>query len=164
MRRLYFDIDGTIVHLESGIPKLALSGGALGRAIRAAGIDELVCVGNFVAVIRTLWMAQPDYDAHGAILSLCPGTFEDEAWFRANTRFVLDPARRAHEIDLSTDWWYVDDCAERFCADAGRLPLYQAEFGQRILRPTPTGDGRDVLDWLSRIPPIQPGRKIPRSR
>ena len=142
MRKLYFDIDGTILDLESGDLKPALGGGRLGRAIRDARIGELVCVGNFVEVIRTLW-----------ILELCRGAFDDEAWFRAHTALVERPASRAAEVELTEDWWYMDDLAETYFIECGRTSVFLKHLGGRILRPSPTGDGQDVLDWLRAIGP-----------
>ena len=51
-RVLYFDIDGTL--LTESEPKTALADGAFEQAVRAAGFDRLVCVGNVVTTIRFL--------------------------------------------------------------------------------------------------------------
>ena len=149
VRRLYFDLDGTVLVLDTGLPKTALAGGRLGRAIREAGVDELVCVGNFVGVVRTLWNAGLEYDGLGAVLALCSGMFEDEAWFRSHTKLALDPSRRVSEIDGEVDWWYVDDLAETYAAEAGRADWCRAHLGGRILAPAPRGDGTDILAWLA---------------
>jgi hypothetical protein len=151
VRKLYFDIDGTILDLESGNLKPVLGGGRLGRAIRDARIGKLICVGNFVEVIRTLWTVNPGYDGLGSIFELCRGAFDDEAWFRAHTALVERPASRAAEVELTEDWWYMDDLAETYFAECGRTSVYLKHLGGRILRPSPTGDGQDVLDWLRAI-------------
>lgn len=148
MRRLYFDLDGTDLVLDTDFPKAALADGRLGRAIRDAGIDELVCVGNLVQVVHLLRDAQFEYDGLGAIFELCAGAFDDEAWFRSHTRFAADPKRRVREIDDAVDWWYVDDLAEDYAAEAGRTDWYREHLGHRILVPTPRGDGYDILRWL----------------
>lgn len=147
-RRLYFDLDGTVLVLDTDLPKAALAGGKLGRAIRDAGIDELVCVGNLVRVIHLLRDAQFEYDGHGAIFALCGGAFDDEAWFRSHTSFASDPTRRVREITDGVDWWYVDDLAEHYAIEAGRADWYREHLGQRILVPAPRGDGTDILRWL----------------
>jgi hypothetical protein len=54
LRRLYFDIDGTIPTLDTGEPKPVLAAGRLEVAIRNAGFDEIVCVGNFVNVAHAV--------------------------------------------------------------------------------------------------------------
>ncbi|HKA37317.1 MAG TPA: hypothetical protein VKH43_10895 [Thermoanaerobaculia bacterium] len=148
MRKLYFDIDGTLLVLDTGLPKPALARGRLERAIREARIDELVCVGNFVEVIRTLRTVRPEYDGLAAIFALCRGVFLDETWFRRLTRLILDPWLRAAEVDLEADWWYMDDQAERYFFNAGRAELMRQHLGERILQPSPSGDGTDVLEWL----------------
>jgi len=66
MRKLYFDIDGTVLVLDTGVPKAAMANGGFEIAVRRAGFDEIICVGNFVAVIRTVWTMKPEYDGAGA--------------------------------------------------------------------------------------------------
>jgi hypothetical protein len=148
VKRLYFDIDGTLLVRDSGEPKPALGHGRFERAVREAGFEQIVCVGNFIRVIREMGSFAPDYDGPGIILRLCAGVFADEAWFRAKLSLVLDPRNRAAEVDTATDWWYVDDEAEAFFARAGRSELFRQHLGGRILVPQPQGDGADVLGWL----------------
>ena len=150
-RKLYFDIDGTILFLSTPCAKPALAGGMFGRAVRAAGFDELVCIGNFSGVALAAKARIADYDSLGATYDVCYGVFDDEPWFRAHTRLIRDPARRAAEIDLSDDWWYIDDLAEMYFAHAGRADVYREHLGGRILVPTPEGDGEDVLAWIRAI-------------
>ena len=152
MRRLYFDIDGTLLALDTGGPKPALMGGSLERSIKEAQIDEIVCVSNFVDVIRAVWMRQPDFDGLGAVYSLCGGVFSDQGWFRRVTQFVSDPQLRAAEIDLMSDWWYMDDEAENYFLKIERREIFDEQLGRRVLRPSPSGDGRDVIEWLRSIP------------
>jgi hypothetical protein len=151
MRKLYFDIDGTILDVQTAAAKPALIDGKFVQAIREAGIRELVCVGNYAGVAVEVQALDENYDALGAILELCNGVFTDEAWFRANTRLISDPESRAAEVDLDADWWYVDDLAEKYFVEAGRAAVYRQQVGRRILAPTPEGDGMDVLDWLATI-------------
>ena len=151
MRKLYFDIDGTILDVQTAVAKPALLDGKFVRAIREAGIEELVCVGNYAGVLVEVQGLDKNYDALGAILELCNGVFTDEAWFRANTRLICDPENRAAEVDLGGDWWYVDDLAEKYFSEAGREEVFRQQVGRRILAPAPEGDGEDVLDWLRSI-------------
>jgi hypothetical protein len=151
MRKLYFDIDGTILDLQTASAKPALLRGKFVRAVRAAGIEQLVCVGNYAGVVVEVQAKLKDYDALGAILELCGGVFTDEAWFRENTRLICDPERRAGEVDLDSDWWYLDDLAEKYFTEAGRAEVFRQQLGRRILAPAPEGDGEDVLDWLRAI-------------
>jgi hypothetical protein len=151
MRKLYFDIDGTILDVQTALAKPALLDGRFARAIRAAGIETLVCVGNYAGVVVEVQAMARNYDALGAILELCNGVFSDEGWFRANTRLIADPEDRAAEVNLDEDWWYVDDLAEKYFVEAGRAEVFRQQVGRRILAPTPDGDGADVLDWLDGI-------------
>lgn len=148
VRTLYFDIDGTLLRGSFGAPKARLAQGAFERAVRAADVERLVCVGNVVAIVRTLERGQR-VDGHGMVLRVCQGVFEDEAWFRRVTDLVADPAARAAAIDEARDWFWVDDLAERYCVTAGRADLFRAHAGTRILVPAPDGDGGDVLRWLA---------------
>jgi len=152
MRTLYFDIDGTLLILNTGEPKPALEGGTLEQVIRATGVDELVCVGNFAGIVRTVWTVKPEYDGLGAIFRLCRGVFRDEAWFRAHTRLVVEPKLRAAEVELKDDWWYMDDQAEKYFEDADRAEIFRMHRGRRILEPAPEGNGDDVLNWMVSIP------------
>jgi len=149
LRKLYFDIDGTLLVLDTGLAKPALAGGRLEAAIRRARVNELICVGNFAGVVRTVWTVEPEYDGLGAIFALCQGVFEDERWFRGLVQLVGDPKLRAAEVDLSADWWYMDDEAEKYFLQAGRREILGEESGRRILRPSPRGNGEDVLDWMA---------------
>jgi hypothetical protein len=100
LRKLYFDIDGTVLVLNTGLPKPALAEGRLEAAFRRVRADEIICVGNFAGVIRTVWTFRPEYDGLGAIFALCRGAFLDEPWFRGLTQLVADPRLRAAEVDL----------------------------------------------------------------
>jgi hypothetical protein len=151
VRKLYFDIDGTVLALNSGLPKLALAEGRLEAAIRHVRADELICVGNFAGVVRTVWTVQPEYDGFAAIFALCRGVFVDERWFRGLTQLVTDPRLRAGEVDLGADWWYMDDEAEKYFSEAGRAGIFREHLGGRILAPSPTGNGEDVLRWLDSL-------------
>ena len=145
MRRLYFDIDGTVLILDTGEPKPALIAGRLETAIRNAGFDEIVCVGNFVGVAHAMRAVKPGYDSLGVIFALCRGVFQDESWFRQAARLALDPKNRALEIDLESDWWYMDDLAREYMMRAGLHTMFEREEGRRILVPGAEGDGSDVL-------------------
>ena len=148
MRRLYFDIDGTVLTLDTGEPKPALAAGCLEAAIRIADFDEIVCVGNFVDVAHAVKAVHPAYDSLGVIFALCGGVFQDEGWFRQTARLARDPKNRALEIELASDWWYVDDLAREYMMRAGLHTVFENEEGRRILVPGGEGDGSDVLEWL----------------
>lgn len=155
MRTLYFDIDGTLLLNDHAGAKTFLANGVFEEAVRAAGIGRLVCVGNFVDVVRIAATIQPSYDRVKALFSICLGVFSSEAWFRENVAMADDAERRAELVDLGADWWYVDDLAEHYFRAAGRDDTFRHEAGRRIMVPTPNGDGRDVLEWLAAIPSVR---------
>jgi hypothetical protein len=150
MKTLYFDIDGTILNGGSHLVKPRLGGGALERAVKAAGFTHLVCVGNFGLVASAMEFLKIEYDALGTLFKLCDGAFQDEAWFRSAVTLVSEPDKRGVLIDTSGDWWYVDDLGDEYLAAAGRDNLLTVENGKRILIPDPTGNGADMLGWLKR--------------
>jgi hypothetical protein len=149
-RALYFDIDGTLLALEQHTAKPVLANGAFERAVRELGFDRAVCVGNFVAIVRTIWTTTPDFDGLGALFSLCDGVFQDERWFRTHIQLAADPERRVLEIDQEADWWFVDDEAARYFRAASQMDVFERERGRRVCVPAPTGDGQDILEWMAR--------------
>jgi len=151
MRTLYFDIDGTVLRMYTPGAKPALANGALERAIRVAGFDKLVCIGNYCEIALMMEPLVEKFDALDAVFEICSGVFDDQGWFRARTRLIPRPDLRATEVDLTEDWWYMDDLAEKYFADAGRDEVYRAHVGGRILVPSAEGDGEDVLSWLRAI-------------
>lgn len=157
-RVLYFDLDGTVIHSGFGSVKSALADGALERAIRSAGFGRLVCVANAVTIVHALEESGDEVDGLGMILQLTFGAFADEAWFRGVTTLVQEPRHRARHLDLSADWWWVDDLAQRYLTLEGMADRFDRHRGERIFAPDPEGDGQDVLDWLHGIPPAwRPG-------
>jgi hypothetical protein len=154
MRRLYFDIDGTLLVGDTGEPKAALAGGAFEHAVRQSGIEGLVCVGNFVDAARAAREIDASYDDLAAIFRICRGVFSDRSWFCASTSLVGDSVYRATDVDLEADWWYIDDLAEYYFRVAGRQDVFRSNVGSRIMVPSPDGDGSDVLNWISKIPEI----------
>lgn len=148
MRCLYFDIDGTLLIEEKGITKPHLADGAFEYAVRDAGFEKIVCVGNFVAALHAVADVTPEHDGIGAIFNLCGSTFTDEAWFREACSLVKDPMDRAREIDLDGDWWYVDDMAEYYLWKAGRESVFKNHVRGRILVPEAAGDGAEIIGWL----------------
>ena len=151
MRTLFFDLDGTVIDLERGTVKPRLAGGAFERAIRCAGFDHLVCVGNAVAILAQLEELKLRLDGHQMILELCSGAFEDRTWFTSVCSWIADPRDRATSITGLDDWWYVDDLAEHYLERAGKRSVFELHKGGRILVPDASGDGQDVLDWLEGI-------------
>jgi hypothetical protein len=154
VRTFYFDIDGTVLKGSFGAPKQHLADGALERAVRAAGVERLVCVGNVVSIARSLERMQPGHDSLGLVLRVCQGVWADQEWFRQVTTLVADSHERVAHIDTSLDWWWADDLALEHSQSVEREDLFQAHHGGRILVPTADGDGQDVLDWLAAIPAV----------
>ena len=148
MANLYFDIDGTLLDIDSGNAKEALANGRFEDTVRRLGIHQLICVGTMTDVIRSAKEYDDSYDSLGVLFRICRGTFLDEYWFRDNIILVHDSCNRAREIDLTSDWWYVDDLAEYYFKIADLDSEFKTNAGTRILVPTPNGDGTDILSWM----------------
>ena len=148
MKTLYFDIDGTVLLEEEWEVKSALARGAFEAAVRRASFERLVCVGNAVRIAHTVKGMGIPYDALGVLLDICRGAFADEAWFRSATTLVDEPENRVASIDLTSDWWYVDDLASHYFRVAGLEEILETHRGGRVFAPDPMGDGEDVLQWL----------------
>jgi hypothetical protein len=151
VKTLYFDIDGTLLGLESGRVKPALVGGEFEQKVRGAGFDDLVCVGSVINVIRAVGQLDRNSDGMSILLNLCSGAFSGERWFRDSVRLVDDPEQRVRHIDFSGDWWYVDDLAAHYFGKAGLGDIFEKNLGIRVFVPDPDGDGNDVLGWLNQI-------------
>lgn len=151
MKVLYFDLDGTVVNYELGLVKPRLANGGFERAIRAAGFNRLICVGNAMEIIEYHLESGRGTDGHAMIRELCQGAFENERWFKDATTWVREPRRRGKSLDLSLDWWYVDDLAERYLGLEGMEDCFRQHLGGRIFVPDRVGDGSDVIDWLEGV-------------
>lgn len=166
-RTLFFDIDDTI--LAGDRPKPALCGGRLERIIKAR-FDRLVCASGWVDIFRNL----PPYklDVREQIWRRTAGEdaehddwptegyhhplFPDKTWFVGNTGLVEWADFRCEDIDLDSDWYYIDDLAEQYFVKTWGQDLYQEHAFTRIFIPDPHGVGADVLDFIGRITPEQP--------
>ena len=132
MRILYFDLDGTLIHLNFGSVKSALGRGAFERAVREAGFERLVCIGNAMAIITLLEETGREPDGHAMLMELCGGAFRDEAWLRSICGWVRDPKHRVREIAFDRDWWCVDDMATRYFELEEKTDLLRAHRGKRV--------------------------------
>ena len=148
MKTLYFDIDGTVLVDDEEMVKTELAGGEFETAVRAAGFEAVICVGNFCAIAHAIRSMGIEYDGVGVLYSLCRGAFTDEAWLRASTVLIEDPVHRAEYIEYTGDWWYVDDLARHYMEKAGRVEVFTKYIGHRICAPDPKGSGRDIKEWL----------------
>ena len=153
MKTLYFDIDGTVLLDNQQAVKPRLGQGEFETAIRSAGFNRMVCVGNFCRIAALAAELIPNYPKYDVLMNLCRGALLDADWVRRRTTFVEDAETRAAFIDLSGDWWYLDDLAAHYCQLAGMTKVYTANIGTRICAPAPRGDGADVLEWLQRATP-----------
>jgi hypothetical protein len=146
LKTLYLDIDGTIVHEYRCKP--ALANGIFERAVREVGFERIVCMSNQQIIIKFLDDMGQAPDGLRIIFDLCWGAFRDAVWFRQVTTLVPDPERRARFIDMTGDWWYLDDLARSFLDKEELANVFAEQIGKRILAPEPTSDGNEILRWL----------------
>ena len=144
---LYFDINGTIVRDYQCKP--ALAGGAFEQAVREAGFGRLVCMSNAQSFIKLLDEMGHAPNPLAIMFNMCWGAFRDADWFHQVTTLVPDPGHRALYIDVTTDWWYLDDLAKKYLEKEGLASLFETNLGRRILVPTASSDGEEILRWLT---------------
>ena len=164
MRRvLYFDIDGVILSYDD-TPKRAIVGGHLEASLKRLGFTHLVCASGWAQLVRMarpygtaddhkwrIWYRTAGDRPNGDAWDLDAGehpVFPDKEWFFTKLELVMDPDHRCQEIDLGTDWYYVDDLADRYFTDSHGQAAFTKELGHRICMPDRYSDGADVLKWL----------------
>lgn len=162
VRVLYFDIDGVFLAYDD-TPKALLTGGKVQQRLDELGFEKLVCVSGWADLVQTEFVGRPPRsrearlrELHELIAAVLP-TWE---WFLARVELGSDTDRRCTHIDLASDWYYVDDWADKFFIEAHGLAAYERNLHRagsragRILLADPHGGGGDVLDWLDAIPPV----------
>ena len=103
VKTLYFDIDGTVLLDNQQAVKPRLARGEFEAAVRRAGFERMVCVGNFCKIAALASEVNPDYPEYDVLMNLCRGAFLDADWVRQRTTFVEDAENRVAFIDLSGD-------------------------------------------------------------
>ena len=152
LRTFYFDIDGTVLREDTVAVKSGLAAGGFERLVRAAGFDQVVCVGNMIAVVRQLEeMGLAELDRARVIFDYCDGAFSDFSWFRREVSFVEDPHRRVRHLALESDWWYADDLASYYFSLENKSDVLDRELGRRVYVPHANGDGQDLATWLEGV-------------
>jgi phosphoglycolate phosphatase-like HAD superfamily hydrolase len=151
LRVLYFDIDGTLTDYDDA-PKAAFAGGALEQALKDLSFDRLFCVSGWADPTANAQTRAPEEHRARAIHDLLRPVFPDRDWFLSRLALGTDTDHRCRQIDLTTDWWYADDWADKFFVEHFGRELYERELGKRVLRVDPFTGGSDVLAWLTRIP------------
>ena len=152
-RVLYFDIDGVLLNLREEVKHL-LRDGALERELKQLSFSSLVCVSDWAEASHDQ-LPRASVKRRGSwIRRACTlqGVFPDESWFLGRLHLAEDAGSRCRIIEMTKDWYYVDDWAREFLGKEFGDELYQREKGRRVLMPDPDGDGSDVLDWLLKIP------------
>ena len=84
-----------------------------------------------------------------AMYKLLEPLFPDKDWFMEKLILISDTDARCTYMDLKTDWFYVDDWADKFFTEAHGEKLFKKQKGGRVLLCDHQGDGSDVLEWLN---------------
>ena len=153
MRRvLYFDIDGVLVDYEDR-PKVALADGSLEQELRRLAFDSLVCVSGWSDIAHASGIRLLPEQRGPWLHRIVAMIFPDRDWFLSRLTLTVDTDNRGRQIDLSSDWYYVDDWADQYFCAAWGHDLYERELGRRICLADPHADGGDILQWLRGLPP-----------
>ena len=150
MRTLYFDIDGVLLSYDDEQRPLLVNG-ELQNRLKKLSFTRLVCVSGWSDIFNAEVLNKSERNQKFSIHSLLNDVFPDKEWFIDRLVLAYDTDHRGQHIDLSTDWFYIDDWADKFFCDEFGQTLYESEVGRRILLVDPHGDGSDILHWLDNV-------------
>ena len=154
-RVLYFDIDGTLLDYEDR-PKTALLGGRLQRALIQAGFTKLVCVSGWSDLFASAVLKLSPEQTRQAVCKLLSDLLDPD-FLKDRLGLIQDTDNRCRAIDVNSDFYYIDDCADEYITKEFGAEYYKAHCPQRILQVDPYADGSDILEWLQRLPPFALG-------
>lgn len=130
-------------------PKAALLEGKLELILKKAKFDFIACVSGWVDIFAAEVMGLDSLEKRKeAMYRKLEPLFPDKKWFMEKIILVADTDHRCKYIDLKTDWYYVDDWADKFFTEAHDEDFFLKEKGNRILLCDHQGNGEDVLNWL----------------
>lgn len=146
---LYFDIDGTFLDYDD-VPKTAFLNGQLEASLKKANFDYLACVSGWVDIFADKVMKLDSLEQRKtAMYQLLEPMFPDKNWFIEKLILISDTDARCTYMDLKTDWFYVDNWADKFFTAAHGEKLFKKHKGDRVLLCDHQGDGSDILEWLN---------------
>ena len=155
-RVLYFDIEGTLLDDDDDTAKKALTNGQLETALKSCAFDYYACVSGHSDMIHQShqYGQIPSKNAQKEVIwHLLKDIFPDKENFIAKLILIYNSDRRAEYINPDSDWYYVDDWADKFYSDAfDRLTYQEMENNKRIFLTDPNGDAADILQWLAQLP------------
>lgn len=150
MKILYFDIDGVLISYDDELRPL-LSNGQFEKRIKQLQFDKLVCVSGWSDIFNSGLTKRSETEKKAFVHEILNQIFPDREWFLNKLELAYDTDHRCKHIDLATNWFYVDDWADKFFSEHFGETLYLQQLGNRILLADPHGDGRDILEWLDNI-------------
>ncbi|WP_419535809.1 hypothetical protein [Endozoicomonas sp.] len=144
---LYFDIDGVLLNYDDE-PKTMLLDGRLQTRLKALNLDRLVCVSGWSDIVNSDVPPKPQSIQKERIYDLLKAIFTDRAWFLYRLQLQYNTDQRCQYINLTGNWFYMDDWADQFFTDAYGSKAYSQHLGQRVLLVDPHAAGEDILSWL----------------
>lgn len=157
MRILYFDIDGVINNYEDRT-KPMLAEGRLQKLLNQKGFTRLVCVSGWATMIRDSvrnpYLKPSLSQQVESLRTVIADAFPDAVDFQSRCELRFENDTRARHIDLTRDWYYIDDWAKEFFEKTHGTGSFDMYSQTRILMCDPFGDGSDILDFLNTLPEI----------
>ncbi|MEO1280157.1 MAG: hypothetical protein AAFV69_00325 [Pseudomonadota bacterium] len=150
MRIFYFDIDGTVRDYDDQ-PFKTLANGELQLALKQRQFNKLVCLSGWVWFAKQGVNVEDKNQVAQRIWDEIPDIFPDKTDFIEKLGMCPDPDKRAESIDLESDWYYVDDWADKFFTEAWGQELFDKHNGSRICQVDPHGDGSDLFHFIRNI-------------
>lgn len=119
------------------------------NVLKKSNFEFIACVSGWVDIFASEVMKLNTLDKRKEAMyrKLAP-IFPDKKWFMEKIILIPDTDNRCKYIDLNSDWYYVDDWADKFFTDVHGEVFYKKEKDNRILLCDHRSDGEDVLNWL----------------
>ena len=148
---LYFDIDG--VFLDSNLePKKALLNNELQNRLKNLDFDNFVCLSTWSSHVQQKIIPWTVSEQKKKIYRMVEASIPDKEWFIPKLLLKDDTMEnRCKHINLDSDWYYMDNQAERYFTNIYGKELYNKFLNNRIIDVVTKANGSDILTWLDKM-------------
>lgn len=151
---LYFDINGTLLD-ENDMPKKSLINRRLETVLKSKNFDYYACVSSYSDMVaqRFNYTKKPSkIEQKESIWLLLKDIFTDKDDFIEKLILIYNTDRKGEYINFDSDWYYLDDWADKFYGEVYGIAQYDKMIKQEKIHLTQhDGNGEDILVWLEKI-------------